>query len=279
MTALLLILLACSSEPEPTPVTAAPMALPLDNVRAAGEVVTSTYVLFAPGPQDHLVPLACFDTASLNFGRGGTCMDYMGPEPELQLEDRRMVKLQKAGSLECPSTGAITSAMKSSSPLGSGVAFGIWPSLEAAKWTPRSEDSPKPEQNRPLLEAAQRKLIEDGLSKANAQRVELLASLTIDLEGDGREDTVVEALVRDPASGEVTHSALFVGGMRPMLLTAPNLELFGHTQVLGATQTTSEGATLLLLESRSATELGWSVVQRTDQGFVARGSWTCDNPA
>ena len=97
MISLLPILLACSSEPEAPVVTAAPSALPLDNVRAAGEVVTSTYVLFAPGPQDHLVPLACFDTASLNFGRGGTCMDHLGLEPELQLVDRRMVKLLKDG--------------------------------------------------------------------------------------------------------------------------------------------------------------------------------------
>jgi hypothetical protein len=277
MLALLLMLLACSSE---TPVPSEPMdaAVPQDNIRAAGEVMTSTYVIFAPGQRDHLVPLACFDTSSLNSGRGANCLDHMGLERVVQLEDNRMVTVDNPSTLECKDSQASTSALKSQSPLGTGVHFGIWPSLEAAHWTPRSEESVKPGQLRPLIEKATETMLANGLSPSEVPRIQVHSVLQIDLEGDGREDALVEAIVLDPQSQRVTMSAIFLGGGggRPFPLTAPNLEIFGHTRVIGATRTTSEGAWLVLLESKLPTRTGWSVVQRTERGFIARGSWACD---
>jgi len=275
MIALLLMLLACSSE-DPLPVEPADAALPQDNIRAAGEVMTSTYVIFAPGQRDHLVPLACFDTASLNSGRGANCLDHMGLERVVQLEDKRVVQVDNPSTLECKDSQVSTSAMKSQSPLGTGVQFGIWPSLEAAHWTPRKDEPVKPAQLRPLIEKATEILLAQGLSPSEVPRIQVRSVLQVDLEGDGHQDALVEAVVLDSQSQRVTTSAIFLGGGRPIPLTAPNLELFGHTRVIGATRTTSEGAWLVLLESRLPTQTGWSVVQRTERGFIARGSWTCD---
>jgi hypothetical protein len=274
MLVLLMTLLACSSD---APVSEAPLApaVPQDNIRAAGEVMTSTYVIFAPGERDHLVPLACFDTSSLNSGRGGNCLDHMGLERNLQLEDLRDVKVDDPSTLECKSSQATTSALKSQTPLGTGVHFAIWPNLNAAHWTPRNEESVKPGQLRPLIEKAKETLLADGLSPSEVSKIQVRSSLQVDLEGDGMPDSLVEAFVLDSQSQRVTMSALFLGGSRPLPLTAPNLDLFGDTRVIGATRTTSEGAWLVLLESKLPTKTGWSVVQRTDRGFIARGSWAC----
>jgi len=151
--------------------------------------------------------------------------------------------------------------------------------MKEAKWTPRKEEErlDNPSHHRPLIEKASRVLRNQGLSPADAQRIKLRTALRIDLEGDGKKDALVEAYVQDEKSGRVMQSALFVGGIRPETIDAPNLELFGDTRVLGATETTSEGAYLVLLESKTPTQTGYSVIQRTDQGFVSRGSWSCEH--
>ena len=278
MLALLLTFLACSSDPPPVEAAPEPV-VPADKVRSAGDVLTSTYVIFAAAPQDHLVPLACFDTSSLNSGRGPTCLDHMGLDSEVQLENKRMVKVGPTTSWECSSgEGQTYPARKSESPLGSAVRFGVWPNMDAAKWTARREINglENPSHHRPMVEAASRLIAGEPLGPADTQRVDFRTALNLDIEGDGKKDALVEAFVRDEESGRVMWSSLFLAGVRPIQIEAPTLSLFGETRVLGAAQTTSKGAYLLLLESKLPTKRSYSVIQRTDQGFVSRGNWACE---
>ena len=276
MLALIMTLLACSTDSVVSPST--PISTPqVANIRTAGEVLTSTYVIFAPGNQRHLVPLACFDTSSRISGRGSTCMDHIGLEAEIQLQDGRVVSVGAPTTFECTGTEETTSALMTpeNQPIGSGTQFGIWPSLEAAQWINRIDTPVQPAQLRPLIEAASASPMVQNLPEEFRDDIQLRTVLELDLEGDGVEDSLVEAYILSTDGSHEIRSTLFVGGIRPMRVTAPNLAPATTTSVVGAARTTSEGAWLILLESKTANEKTWTVIQRTDRGFIARGSWSC----
>ena len=280
MLAILLMLLACSSE-EPAPIPAVVNTLPVDNVRNAGEITTSTYVLFAVGAHDHLIPLACFDTLEKNSRGGPVCLDYMGLDNKIQLENGHTQEVEKATIIGCRSSEEETPAMKSTKPIGSGVHFGIWPTLDAAHWTPRVETHVQPKHLRPIITRAQIDMKAKGLPESLLPDIQLHSVLDIDLDGDGKPDPLVEASVKDPQSGRVVMSTLYIGSQDPKEIRPSNIDFLDEmteVRVLGATETTSKGAWMVLIESESSTHRGWSVIQSRGSGqdFIGRGSWNCD---
>ena len=280
MIALLLLFLACSSQEE-APIPAVVNTLPSDNVRNAGEITTSTYILFAVGPHDHLIPLACFDTVEKNSRGGAVCLDHMGLDTKIQLDNGQTIEVEKATTIQCRSSEESTTAMKSTQPIGSGVRFGVWPNLAAANWTPRAEDTVRPNHLRPIMTRAQLDMKAGGLPDSLIGAIEFRSVLNLDIDGDGTEDSLVEAFVTASESDQVLMSRLYIGGLSPQAIQPSNLaflsEMTEH-RVLGAAETTSKGAWMVFLESTSATHRGWSVIQsRGSAGdYIGRGSWNCD---